>query len=71
MLGEALDGLQIFEQVQLLFPSQKAIVMSGQAPNERAQLAVGRGLPWLDKPYTTEALAHAVQQALQNEPDTK
>ena len=71
MLGEALDGLQIVEQVQQLFPAQKSIVTSGHAPSERAERAVKKGLPWLAKPYTIETLAHAVQQALQKEPDTK
>src|SRR5262245_6145464 len=36
LLGEALDGLQIIEQIQRLFPAQKVIVVSGHAPTERA-----------------------------------
>ena len=51
LLGEVLDGLQIIEQIQRLFPAQKAIVASGHAPTERAELAVSKGLTWLGKPY--------------------
>jgi signal transduction histidine kinase/DNA-binding LacI/PurR family transcriptional regulator/ActR/RegA family two-component response regulator len=64
LLGERLDGLQIFEQIQLLFPAQKAILASGHAPNERAELAVQKGLTWLAKPYSVEALTKAVEHVL-------
>jgi DNA-binding LacI/PurR family transcriptional regulator/signal transduction histidine kinase/ActR/RegA family two-component response regulator len=65
VLGESLDGLQIFELIQRLFPKQKAIVASGHAPSGRAGLAVDQGLAWLAKPYTVEALARAVERVLQ------
>lgn len=64
VLGEELDGLQIFEQIQRLFPEQRAIVASGHAPSERAELAVEKGLVWLAKPYTMQSLAHAVERVL-------
>jgi CheY-like chemotaxis protein len=64
LLNEALDGLQILEQIQGLFPRQKAIVVSGHAPTERAERAVQKGLPWLAKPYAVDTLAHAVERAL-------
>ena len=64
VLGEMLDGLQVFELIQQLFPSQKAIVASGHAPSERAELAVSKGLLWLAKPYTIEALTRAVERVL-------
>jgi CheY-like chemotaxis protein len=64
ILGEQLDGLHILEEIQQLFPDQKAIVASGHAPTERAELAVKKGLTWLAKPYAMEALAHAVQRVL-------
>ena len=63
-LGEDIDGLQIFELIQQIFPRQKAIMASGHAPNERAELAVDKGLVWLAKPYTVEALTRAVQSVL-------
>jgi signal transduction histidine kinase/ActR/RegA family two-component response regulator len=68
MLGEELDGLQILEKIQHLFPTQRAIMTSGYAPSERAQLAANKVLPWLAKPYTIEELGQAVQQALRTEP---
>ena len=36
LLGEALDGLQVIEQIQSMFPAQKAIIVSGHAPDDRA-----------------------------------
>jgi DNA-binding LacI/PurR family transcriptional regulator/signal transduction histidine kinase/CheY-like chemotaxis protein len=65
VLGESLDGLQIFELIQRLFPEQKAIVASGHAPSERVGLAVDKGLVWLAKPYTMEALSRAVERVLE------
>ncbi len=67
VLGEALDGLQVIEQIQRLFPAQKFIVVSGHAPTERVELAVKRGLTWLAKPYDMESLAKAVQGVLRSD----
>jgi DNA-binding LacI/PurR family transcriptional regulator/signal transduction histidine kinase/ActR/RegA family two-component response regulator len=67
VLGEALDGLQIIEQIQRLFPSQKVVVVSGHAPTERAERAVKKGLPWLSKPYGMETLADTVQRVLRDD----
>ena len=64
LLNEEHDGLDIFEQIQELFPKQKVIIASGHAPSDRAALAVDRGLAWLVKPYTTDSLARAVEAAL-------
>lgn len=64
LLREAMDGLEVLEEIHTLFPKQKAIVVSGQAPTERADLAAKRGLTWLTKPYNIESLAHAVANIL-------
>jgi CheY-like chemotaxis protein len=64
LLGEELDGLQVIERIQRLFPVQKCIVVSGHAPTERAELAVKKGLTWLSKPYGMETLAQTVQRVL-------
>jgi CheY-like chemotaxis protein len=69
LLGESLDGLQVIEKIQRLFPAQKVIVVSGHAPSERAELAVKKGLTWLGKPYGMETLAQTVQQVLRDERD--
>ena len=67
LLGESLDGLQIIEQIQHLFPAQKVIVASGHAPTEREELAVKKGLTWLNKPYGMDTLAQTVQRALRDD----
>ena len=67
LLGEVLDGLQVIEQIHRLFPAQKVIVVSGHAPTERAELAVKRGLAWLDKPYDMESLAQTVERVLRSD----
>jgi signal transduction histidine kinase/CheY-like chemotaxis protein len=67
VMGEALDGLQIIEQIQRLFPAQKVIVASGHAPTERAERAVHKKLTWLGKPYGMETLASTVQTVLKHE----
>jgi DNA-binding LacI/PurR family transcriptional regulator/signal transduction histidine kinase/ActR/RegA family two-component response regulator len=67
VLGEALDGLQVIEQIQRLFPALKVIVASGHAPTERAELAVKKGLTWLGKPYGMETLAETVQRVLRDD----
>jgi CheY-like chemotaxis protein len=64
LLNEELDGLEHFERIRALFPQQKAIVVSGHAPTERAEAAFQKGLAWLAKPYTADALVHAVESAL-------
>lgn len=64
VLNEELDGLQLFERIHDLFPGLKAIIASGHAASERVEQAVARGLAWLPKPYTADALARAVQEAL-------
>ena len=69
LLGEELDGLQVFELIQGLFPAQMAIVASGHAPNERVELAIKKGLTWLPKPYSIEALTRAVGQVRESSKD--
>jgi DNA-binding LacI/PurR family transcriptional regulator/signal transduction histidine kinase/DNA-binding NarL/FixJ family response regulator len=68
ILDEELDGLELFEEIRRLFPEQRAILASGHAPTERVELALQKGLAWLAKPYTIEALAQAVQAALADLP---
>lgn len=64
LLDEERDGRQVFEHIQARFPAQRGIVVSGHAPTDRLKRALQQGLSWLAKPYTAEALAHAVQAAL-------
>jgi signal transduction histidine kinase/ActR/RegA family two-component response regulator len=66
MLNEDEDGLQIFEEIRTRFPLQRAIIASGHAPTERVERAFAEGLGWLAKPYTAEALAGAIREALRD-----
>jgi DNA-binding LacI/PurR family transcriptional regulator/signal transduction histidine kinase/ActR/RegA family two-component response regulator len=66
ILNEPEDGLQVLECIQRLFPGQRAVLASGHAPNERAELAVSKGLTWLVKPYTMDSLARTVRALLPN-----
>ena len=69
ILNEELDGLQVFDEIRRKFPTQRAIIVSGHAPTERAERAFAEGLGWLAKPYTAEALASAVRTALSRQGD--
>jgi DNA-binding LacI/PurR family transcriptional regulator/signal transduction histidine kinase/ActR/RegA family two-component response regulator len=64
MLNDDEDGLEVFERICRLFPQQPGILVSGHAPLARGALALSRGMAWLSKPYTAEALLQAVQSAL-------
>jgi len=64
LLGAAMDGLQVIEKIQTMFPQQKAIIVSGHAPNERADNAIRSGLAWLSKPYDIDTLATAIADTL-------
>jgi len=63
-LNEAEDGLAVIERIRSIFPGQRALIASGNAPPERAEAAIAQGLGWLAKPYTSGALARAVEAAL-------
>lgn len=68
ILGEALDGLELYEEIHRLYPDLAAIITSGYAPNVRAERAIQQGLCWLAKPYTIDALALALEAALTRHP---
>jgi len=63
-LNEEHDGLAVIERIRSHFPSQRALIASGNAPPDRAAAAIQQGLGWLAKPYTSGALARAVEAAL-------
>jgi CheY-like chemotaxis protein len=63
-LNEELDGLAVIEHIRTHFPDQRALIASGNAPPDRAAAAIMQGLGWLAKPYTSGALARAVEAAL-------
>ena len=65
MLNESLDGVQVIERIMALFPNQKAIITSGNATDSRVRRALDAGIAWLNKPYTVNALAKAVQSQIE------
>lgn len=67
-LNEASDGIDWLERIQAAAPSQQCILMSGHATRVRAQRALGKGVPWLVKPYTPEALVAMVGSVLTKGP---
>jgi DNA-binding LacI/PurR family transcriptional regulator/signal transduction histidine kinase/CheY-like chemotaxis protein len=64
VLSEREDGLEVFERMRQRSASQLGILVSGHAPMERGALALARGMVWLSKPYTAEALLQCVHAAL-------
>lgn len=64
VLGDREDGLDVFDRVRESFPLQRGILVSGHSPTERGARAVERGLVWLSKPYTADALVRLVQRTL-------
>ncbi|HVZ35784.1 MAG TPA: response regulator, partial [Polyangiaceae bacterium] len=64
LLSEDRDGLEVLERARELFPGQRAILVSGHAPSERAERARGQGVQWLPKPFTVDTLARAVSLGL-------
>jgi two-component system cell cycle sensor histidine kinase/response regulator CckA len=59
-----LNGVATVERLRQTTPDQKALIVSGFAPEQMESLAHDRGLRWLAKPYTTAQLASAVRAAL-------
>jgi CheY-like chemotaxis protein/anti-sigma regulatory factor (Ser/Thr protein kinase) len=68
LLNEDRDGLEVLERARVLFPGQKAILVSGHAPSERAERARDQGVQWLPKPFTLEGLARVVNSVLSARP---
>lgn len=65
IMEPGMDGLETYEQIQKLYPRQKALLASGFAATERVKKAqqLGAGA-YLQKPYTMEKLGAAVKTAL-------
>jgi DNA-binding response OmpR family regulator len=67
-LGGDSDGLTVLDHIRQRWPQQKAIMVSGHAPDDRIALALEARIPWLSKPYTADALAAIVRDTLANRP---
>lgn len=67
-LGGDSDGLTVLQHIRQRCPNQKAIMVSGHAPDDRIALALEARIPWLAKPYTADALAAIVRDTLTDRP---
>ena len=67
-LGDGIDGLAVLRHIRNRCPRQKAIMVSGHAPDDRIALALEARIPWLSKPYTADALATLVRDTLADRP---
>lgn len=67
-LGGGVDGLAVLRHIRSRCPRQKAIMVSGHAPDDRIALALEARIPWLAKPYTADALAALVRDTLADRP---
>jgi CheY-like chemotaxis protein len=67
-LGDGADGLAVLHHIHARWPGQRAIMVSGHAPDDRIALALEARIPWLAKPYTADALASIVRDTLDDRP---
>ena len=60
-----MDGLETYEQILSINPSQKAIIASGFSESDRVKEALRLGAgQYIRKPYTIKNLAHALKKGL-------
>jgi DNA-binding LacI/PurR family transcriptional regulator/signal transduction histidine kinase/CheY-like chemotaxis protein len=64
MMMPGMDGLMTLERIRSTRPEQRALVVTGYAPQQADSEM--RGLAWLRKPYTSASLGHAVHVALES-----
>lgn len=64
-LGEGINGLETFKQALVLYPDQRAIIVSGLADKLEVKKALSLGAnSYLRKPYSLKEVGHAVQKAI-------
>ncbi len=67
LMEPGLDGRETYEQIVKLYPTQKAIVVSGFSDSADVQETIQLGADgFIKKPYSTEQLGLAVKRALSN-----
>ncbi len=64
MMPGSLNGLETLERLRAHVPFQKALMVTGYAPEQLARDAADASLQWLVKPYTATSLATTVRHAL-------
>jgi DNA-binding NtrC family response regulator len=65
MMGDDINGCQIYEQMLEANPAQKAIIISGYSKTDEVARARILGVSQvLEKPVTLPAVSRAIRQAL-------
>jgi CheY-like chemotaxis protein len=64
MMPGSLNGLETLRELRKMHPTQKALLASGFTPERLERNAAEQATHWLAKPYSREALAKAVRDAL-------
>src|SRR5512133_198923 len=59
-----IDGIETVERLRERSPHQRALMVSGYAPERMDAAVLGKQLAWLSKPYTRTSLAGGVRGAL-------
>jgi PAS domain S-box-containing protein len=57
-------GVEAFSEMRRRWPGLPVLVVSGYSAYEARQLGIAEGVPFLEKPYTVQMLAAAVESAL-------
>lgn len=66
IMDSGLNGCETYEQIVVMHPGQKALIVSGYTAHEEIAQALERGVgAILKKPYTLKQLAHVVQRELE------
>lgn len=65
ILGDDLDGLDIYLAIRGIRSDQRCIIVSGFSENDRVRTAIEHGvLAYVQKPYTLDVLGRAIREAL-------
>jgi DNA-binding NtrC family response regulator len=62
-----MSGLELIQQVRQQHPDVHVLYMSGYSDHPALKQDVLNGTAFLQKPFTAEALTHAVRRALHDE----
>jgi DNA-binding response OmpR family regulator len=63
-LGREEDGLSLCERARSLVPLLPTLLTSGQALDQRVEMAIASGIAWLAKPFTADELTSTLQRLL-------
>ncbi len=67
IMEPGMDGLETYQRAIKLHPSQRAVIASGFAEDQRVKKAMALGVTqYIRKPYTLEKIGLAVKAALEN-----